>query len=352
MKPVRFALISRVAVVACILPLAGSQILAQGTGQTMEDYLVRGQTLLAQKRPNEAIVQFQEVRTLCPNPVQMVSSMIGEAQARLELNELLPAAGLLEEAANDYPDDPRVADMLYRAGYARQRAGDYAGAVPLYRQSLDSDPPRDILPALKMRFAHALRLTAEPSEAVSVLVDFEREFPGNTQIPNALYTLALAQHDAGMLEDSAATYRQIIDRFPGSAAEVEGHYELALVLGELGRREEAVQYYRDYVSLVPNSPMAAKALENAADLMLFRSPGKSAQLYALAAAKAEANPQPQVEAFTLGRWFDLRRILANTLSRTWVVILLALLLIGGMAGTAMLGRRLMRRRQPSGEVNV
>jgi TolA-binding protein len=346
---VRFVLI---VVIAFMAAFAGSQIQAQGIGQAMEDYLVRGQTLLAQKRPNEAIVQFQEVRTLCPNPVQMVSSLLGEARARLQLNELLPAAGLLEEAANDHPDDPRVADMLYRAGYARQRAGDYVGAVPLYRRALESDPPRDILPGLKMRFAHSLRLTGEASEAVSALVDFEQEFPGNTQIPNALYSLAIAQHDADLLEDSAATYQQIIDRFPGSAAAVEGHYELALVLGEMGRRDEAVQFYRDYVSLVPNSPMAAKALENAANLMLFRSPGTSAQLYALAAAKAEANPQPRATAFSLGRWFDLKRTLANTLSRTWVLILIALLLVGGMTGIAMLGRRLMRRRQASTEVGA
>lgn len=332
------------AMAGLITAFTGTPIMAQGIGQSMEDYLVRGETLLAQKRPNEAIVQFQEVRTLCPDPVQMVTSMIGEARARLQLEELLPAAGLLEEAVEQHQDDPRVADMLYLAGTARQRAGDYPGAVDRLRRALEKDPPGDILPALKMRFAHALRLTGGAEEAVSVLADFEKEFPSHPQIPNALYSLAIAQHDANRLEDSEATYRQIIDRFPGSSAAIEAHYEIAFVLGEEGKIDEAVQYFRDYVALEPNSPLAAKALESAADLLLFRAPKTSAQLYGLAASKAAINPQPDVAAFGLDRWFDLKRTVANTLSRTWVVILIALLLIGGMVAIGALGRRLLRRR--------
>ena len=340
-EPLRLAVITVTGLVAAF---TGAPILAQGMGQSMEDYLVRGETLLAQKRPNEAIVQFQEVRTLCPDPVQMVTSLIGEARARLQLEELLPAAGLLEEAADGHPDDPRVADMLYMAGHARQRSGDYPGAVRLLRRALEHDPPRDILPALKMRFAHSLRLTGEAAEAVSVLADFETEFPSHPQIPNALYSLAIAQHDSGLLQDTEATYRQIIDRFPGASAAIEAHYEIGIVLGEEGKIDEAVQYFRDYVALEPNSPLAAKALESAADLLLFRAPQMSAQLYGLAASKAQINPQPDVAAFGLDRWFDLKRTVANTLARTWVVILIALLLIGGMGAMAVLGRRRLRRR--------
>ena len=109
----------RIALIVSIPAIAGSPILAQGIGQSMEDYLVRGQTLLAHQRPNEAIVQFQEVRALCPNPFQMVTSLIGEARARLELNELLPAAGLLEEAA-----------LATRSGRALRRALPAAQSLP------------------------------------------------------------------------------------------------------------------------------------------------------------------------------------------------------------------------------
>jgi tetratricopeptide (TPR) repeat protein len=352
MRRIEVLRIALVFVLALLPAFAGPPILAQGHGGTMDDFLVRGEALLVQKRPNEAIVQFQAVRTFCPNPVLIVTSFVGEAKARMELREYLPAAGLLEEAATSYPDDPRLADMLYMAGFARQQAGDHLGSVPLLRQSLEHDPPRDILPAVKLRLARGLRRSGEASEAVSVLADFETSFPGNPQIPNALYTLAITQHDAGLLDDSEATYRRLIDGFPGSPAAIEAHFDLGLVLGEAGKTDEAVQFYRDFVSLEPNSPFAAKALERAADLLLFRSPGQSAQFYGLAVSKAETNPLPPVAMHRIGRWLGLKRTVANLLSRTWAVLLLALLLIGGAAGAVMLARRLVRRRRSAGQASA
>src|SRR2546427_6265921 len=104
---------------------------AQGFGGTVADHLVRGDSLLAQGRNSEAVVQFQEARTLCPNPAEIVTSLQGEARALIGQRELLPAAGLLEEAAGRFPDDPRVPDLLYTAAMPRRQSRQVSAAVDM-----------------------------------------------------------------------------------------------------------------------------------------------------------------------------------------------------------------------------
>ncbi len=336
-----------VTVIAAALAVA-PEVRAQGFGGTVDDLLVRGDSLLAQKRPNEAIVQYQEVRTLCPSPAKTVSSFIGEAKGRMELGEALPAAGLLEEAAATYPDDPRVAEMLLMAGFARQKKGQLADAASLYRRALENSPTRDILPTIKIRLARVLRLSGSAGEVIELLEDFEASFPGSPQIPTALYFLAIAQHDFGDLEASEATYREVIGRFPGSRPALEGNFELAEVLREQGRKDEAIAFYREFVTLQPRSPYAARALEHAGDLLLLRSPSESVRLYELAAVKADANPRPTTPALAISSWLGMKRALAGALSRGWFIGLLLLVLVLVAGGGALLTVQFLRRRRATG----
>src|SRR3989442_3936653 len=81
---------------------------AQGFGGTVADHLVRGDSLLAQGKTAEAIVQFQEARTLCPTPTEIVAALQGEAHGRLRQDEALPAGGLLREGGARFPGHPRA----------------------------------------------------------------------------------------------------------------------------------------------------------------------------------------------------------------------------------------------------
>src|SRR2546422_8240119 len=114
---------------------------AQGFGGTVADHLVRGDSLLAQGKTAEAIVQFQEARTLCPTPAEIVAALQGEAQGRLMQDEALPAVGLLREAATPFPGHPRASQLLYQAPPPPLPAGGGGQAVPLYRPALHPQPP-------------------------------------------------------------------------------------------------------------------------------------------------------------------------------------------------------------------
>jgi len=336
--------------VAVFLPAAlfsFSLIRAQGFGGTALDHLVRGDNLLAQKRGSEAIVQFQEARTLCPTDAEIVAALAGEARGRLLQNEWLPAVGLLEEAATRFPDDPRASNLLYQAGSAAQRADEIDRAIDLYKKALDRNPTPDIVPSLKFQMAQAMRLKAKPGDAIEVLKDFEKDYPESPLLPNALYTLAIATHDKGtgdkdsaLLRESAAIYGRLIERFPGRPAAIEAHFEMGLVSSELGRGSEAAEYFSKYVTLNPSSPVAATALERAADRKFLRSPTESAQLYALALVKAKANPKPPVQEYALSSWLPLKRTVADLLSRVWVLAILGVVVLG----TALFAGRVVLKR--------
>ncbi|MFQ5877980.1 MAG: tol-pal system YbgF family protein [Acidobacteriota bacterium] len=322
---------------ALILPSAA---LAQGYGGTVYDILVRGDILLSRGMYNEAIAQFQEARTLCPTPDQTVTSLQGEGRARLAMGEILPAAGLFEEAATRFPDDPRVPDLLRDAGGACHRAGQYDRAADLLRRALESGPTTEIIPSIRFQLAQALRLRGRNAEVVDLLADFESRYPRHPLLPMVLYTLAIAHHDLRNYEPSEALYRSILERFPGTQAATESYYELGSVLADAGRPREAAGFFEQYVDLNPGSPVAARALERAGDMLLLRSPRRSAELYALARVKAEVNPEPPNPTLRISRWLASKRRVAGLLSRIWLVALLGLGAAGALAAAArwILGR--------------
>jgi tetratricopeptide (TPR) repeat protein len=326
----RSATARRAAAVLAAALLAPSAALAQGFGGTVADLLTRGDALLAQGRANEAIAQYQEARTLCPTPAEMVQSYQGEAQSLLLLGRLLPAAALFEEAALKFPEDPRGADMLLAAGQASQRAAETDRAIRLFRAALGRSPRADVLPGLKFQLAQALRLRGQHREALELLQDFDEQFAGRVILPNALYTRAIVHHDLGELEESEKLYRSLIERFPGTQASVEAHFELAAVLAERRRDREAAELYRRYVALAPGSPVAAAALERAGDLLLLRSPRESLELYGLAEVKARVNPKHALPELGLGRFIGAKKKAAAALSRAWVVAGLGILVVGGL----------------------
>lgn len=312
---------------ACVAAGLATPAFSQGYGGTVTDTLVRADALLAQKRSNEAVVQFQEARTLCATPAEMVAAFQGEAKALLQMKEPLAAAGLLEEAAAKYPDDPRLADLLFLAGGARRQGGDPAAAVPLLTRALEHNPTGDIIPAVKFELARALRMSGQPEKVADLLKDFETDYPDNALIPVVLYTLGIAQHDSNRLTDSEATYRHLIDKYPQSQASVEAFIDMGDVLASLGKRQEAMVFFRRYANGMPSSPFAARAMERAGDMAFLTSPTEAAMYYGVAKTKAGVNPTPPAPEMQVSGWLGTKLTLAQTLANVWVM---------GAAGTVLL----------------
>ncbi len=346
--PVRLLLLSAPAGLAALFAFPGP-VLAQGFGGTVADHLVRGDSYLGQNRNAEAIMQFQEARTLCPTPAEIVHSLHGEAQAHIGQGEMLQAAGLLEEAATRFPDDPRVADILYLAGMARQKAGESEKAADLFRQALAHTPTRDVEPLLRFQMARTLRLRGKPAEAIEVIKDFDTSFPDHPLTPNVLYTIAIARHDLKQLDQAETLYRTIIEKFKGSPAALEAHFDLAGILAAQHKWREAVDLYTRYAGLSPSSPFAAKAMERAGDLLLLRSPTRSLELYGLAQVKAGSNPPAPTPELQLSGWIETKKRIARALSSVWIPVLAGIV---ALAAAVLVGRWVLRRRRTARPVSA
>lgn len=345
-------LVPAVVAVALLAIAAVRPAAAQGFGGTVEDILTRGDNLLRQQKVAEAIAQFQEARTLCVTPAETVTSLQGEARARMQNREFLPAAGLLEEAAQKYPDDPRRPDLLYMAGLSRSQGGDLEGAAKLLQKSLDSNPTPDLVPNLRFWLARSLRLSGKPQEVVDLLKDFEKDFPENQLIPRSLYYLGLAQHDSGDLAGSEATYRHLIETYPHTQDTAESFFDLGQVLSEIGKRDEAIQFLRTYANANPSSAVAARSMELAGDLSLFHSPKEAALYYGVAKVKSEVNPVPAQPELQVTRWLGAKTKIARWLSQVWIVIALAVVAAAILAGAGWILFRRFRGSRPRGSATA
>jgi TolA-binding protein len=318
---------------ACLLAAPAAR--AQGFGGSVEDILTRADQLLAQQRTNEAIVQYQDARGLCTTPAQTVTALMGEGKAHLAMREFLPAAGLFEEAIQKYPDDPRLADLNYLAGYARNQGGDVAAAATLLKKALDSNPTPDLVPGIRFWLARATHMSGKPAETVDLLKSFETDFPAHPLIPKALYYLAISQHDAKDLKGAETTYRHLIEAYPHTQETLESFFDLGDVLAALGKRDEAAEFFRRYSNANPSSPIAARAMERAGDLSFFHSPKEAALYYGVAKVKLTSNPAaPALPDLQVSGWLGAKATVANLLSQVWVMVALGavlVLLLGGGA---------------------
>jgi tetratricopeptide (TPR) repeat protein len=188
-----------------------------------------------------------------------------------------------------------------------------------------------------------LRMTGKPAEAIPLVKEFETEFERSPIIPNALYTLAIAQHDAGDLEGAEKTYRHLIDDYPHTQAAAEAFYDLGDVLAARGNRKESAEFFRRYANGNPSSPMSARAMERAADMTIFTYPKEAALLYGVAQVKAQQNPVPPLPEFQISRFIKPKRFIADLLSRPLVTggaVAGALLALGAIVW-------MVRRRRPA-----
>ncbi|MFK7977325.1 MAG: tetratricopeptide repeat protein, partial [Halioglobus sp.] len=133
-----------------------------------------------------------------------------------------------------------------RAGMAKERTGDYPGAVTDYERGLAVEPANVELLNAK---GFALFQQGESEQAVDALEEALAADPLHAKAHN---NMALASIDIGELEMAEAHYRESLAIEPHPAI----YNDLGFVLERQGLMEEAVEAYRQSLALDPNSSAA------------------------------------------------------------------------------------------------
>jgi len=117
------------------LPRAGqlvSRVLAANPNDALAHY-IKGQILRAQKRYDEAMVEYETHLALYPMGVRARSSL---ARAKILIGEPAAAIPLLEQAMRISPRDPSIGYMQWRLGFANLLLGKTDEAIRWTEKSL------------------------------------------------------------------------------------------------------------------------------------------------------------------------------------------------------------------------
>lgn len=232
-----------------------------------------GQALFAQRRTEEALVEFQQAASLQPdNPLaqlalgdtkytlgdhegaiaaydtvltksaKLVPALIAKARALSALGEDAQALALLESALEIEPDSPAANALL---GPLYEAAGRQEEAARVYRKTLEHSPDnaQALYSAARMSLAEGVDL----DQAADWLARASALEPENIEIRE---TLALAQFRSGRIDEGITTtealsteraYRKLIELSPQNATAYAALGELLLSQNRFESATEAVE---------------------------------------------------------------------------------------------------------------
>lgn len=127
--------------------------------------------------------------------------------------------------------DPNSAEAYYaRGNMHRLLAGDWASALSDYERALALDPNGQVGVGAQ---SNLLILKTSMSGQLGGLIDsYKRELERNPVDTNSLAELAYTQQSAGQLEDSAVTYRRLLEVNPSYSAGWAGYAVTLLLMGK------------------------------------------------------------------------------------------------------------------------
>ena len=115
-------------------------------------------------------------------------------------------------AARDTPG----ADVLYYAGLAYQKKGDYAGSLRNLDALIQNYPQDDRIPDALYAKAVSQTRQGSPAAALDTLRQMLKRAPDDARIDDAFWNAALAYEGAGNYAQSAAAYTELAKNFPAS----------------------------------------------------------------------------------------------------------------------------------------
>jgi len=156
----------------------------------------------------------------------------------------------------------RVAASIYRQAEAAQASGDVDRAVADFLRIASAAPGAEIRPAALFDAATLLLNNQRWGEAVDLLGQFRREFPGHAFNGDVTTKLAVALREAGRPAEAAAEYERIAADGPdGATPDVRraALWQAAELYASAGQAGNEARVYEDLVARFPEPP--AEALE-------------------------------------------------------------------------------------------
>jgi protein O-mannosyl-transferase len=145
-------------------------------------------------------------------------------------------------------------EPLHNLALAFASQGNYAMAIPLYQEALQSRPNEA---AARKNLAFGLVQTSQPEAAAAQYRTVLQTTPGDLEARNSL---GIALTMLGKLDEAVSQFREVLRANPD---QIEAHGNIAYALVAQKNFPEAIDHYRHVLRLAPNDPRARQGLGSA-----------------------------------------------------------------------------------------
>ncbi len=156
--------------------------------QATEAAMNAGSSFYKVEKFDEAVKAFDEAAR---SPKDRLNARFWAAQSRRSQGKFDEAIRINREAYTEFKDDPNAARLLYYWGDCEYRKGDYAAAIPLFVQFVDTYPAHEFADDSLHYAVEAALKAANLDQAELLHQRFVREFPANrsglTMLESILY---------------------------------------------------------------------------------------------------------------------------------------------------------------------
>lgn len=201
-------------------------------------YLARGDTLAAAKAyeaagagdlaklgAGEARLRLQEYAKAADHLAAVTANGPLAARARVRLGEALALMERWDESVNAYRSALRqeaegelARHARFGIAWATENQGDRRRAINLYRELVESGERDEAAARSQFQIGECLFAEGEFDAAIREFIRVDNGYPFDQWRARAILELGRALERTGALEDSAARYREVIERFPESDA--------------------------------------------------------------------------------------------------------------------------------------
>ena len=219
--------------------------------QADETLLLTGRALAFLKKPADARARYETLLKNFPQSLHL-------AEAHYRLAELLfaaaeyPASIQQYEAALKQPEGPFTAYALNGLGWAQINQGQPQASIALFSQLLGKFPTHEVANRSRYARASAYHQLKKYDEAMADLAEMFKNKPGQREMSDALYLLALCQEAKQQLP---AAEKSLVDLLAADPEYPHGdrvYYELGWVrLSQPQRRQDAVEAFASLAEKFP-----------------------------------------------------------------------------------------------------
>ncbi len=214
--------------------------------------------LLREKRPDDARVAIEAYERVARTPRTRAKAAVERAVLLAEADRPEEAAREIEKARAGGGDDPALSEALFRLGEARYARGADAQAIPLYdAAAAEASSPVADRALYKAGFARLRSNDAAGAErCFQKLVE---EHAASELLHETLFLLGEAQFRQKRFEPAIANLERVRREAPRHAVMPKVLFRLGLALGELQRWKESAEVLAALVKANPQFPNLAEA---------------------------------------------------------------------------------------------